>query len=252
MEVVSLGQAGFRFDFGSTVLYIDPYLSDSVEEACGADFRRLVPVWKPPSEIRDADYVLVTHAHGDHCDIATLEPLSRASPQCRFVGPHEVGELLAPHGIIAPRFMSAGNDWLGLSEDLRIHPVAAAHPEIETDAMGNSRCIGYVLEYRGKVIYHSGDTSLNREVIAAVSPFAPLNVAILPVNERNYCRGNLGIIGNMSIRDAFFFAEQLRAETMVAMHWDLFALNEAYPEEIAAVSARYQPPFRVLLNPTEV
>jgi len=39
-----LGQVGFRFDFDGTVVYVDPYLSDSVREQEGEDLRRLVPI----------------------------------------------------------------------------------------------------------------------------------------------------------------------------------------------------------------
>ena len=46
MEVpaVALGQAGFRLQFGDFVVYIDPYLSDSVERCHGPLFRRRVPI----------------------------------------------------------------------------------------------------------------------------------------------------------------------------------------------------------------
>lgn len=251
-KVVPLGQAGFRFSFGSITVYIDPYLSNSVETKEGADFRRRVPIWKQPAAIDDADYVLITHAHIDHCDIDTLVPLARASAQCRFVGPQEVGSLLASHGIGVSRFLVARNEWLSLGADLRVHPLPAAHPEIEIDAQGNSRHVGYIIEYRKKRIYHSGDTLVNEDVISAVSSFKPIDVAILPVNERNYYREARGIVGNMSVREAFRFAADIQANTLIPMHWDVFEPNSVYPEEIETLYRLAHPPFRLLLRPTEL
>lgn len=252
IDCIPLGQAGFRLRFGAVTLYIDPYLSNSVEAAEGPDLRRLVPIWKPPHLINDADWVLITHSHRDHCDVDTLVPLSSASNQCRFVGPRDVGEVLAAHGIAATRFVQATPNWLALGKDLRVHPLVAAHPEIDIDPQGNSRCVGYLVEYRGRRIYHSGDTLLNTSVLEAVQAFKPIDVAILPVNERNHYREARGIIGNMSVREAFQFSADLEVSILVPMHWDMFAPNSVYPEEIETYHRLVQPPFRMLLNPTQL
>lgn len=247
-----LGQAGFRFRFGSIVLYIDPYLSDSVEETEGPDLRRLVPIWKPPNMIIDADWILITHTHGDHCDLDTLIPISRASKRCRFAGPKDVGNILAAKGLNPNRFTHATSNWFPLGENLRVYPTVAAHPEIEIDPYGDSRYVGYLIEYQGRRIYHSGDTLLNTSIIEAVQAFKPIDVAMLPVNECNYYREKCGIIGNMSIREAFQFATDLQVNTLVPMHWDMFAPNSVYPEEIETYYQLTHPPFRMVLNPNQI
>jgi len=252
VEVTPLGQSGFRFRFSSVTLYIDPYLSNSVEEAEGHDFRRLVPIWKSPHLIKDADWVLITHTHMDHCDVDTLVPLSHASEQCRFVGPQDVGDVLVAQGIATRRFIHATYNWLLLGKDLRVHPVLAAHPTIETDTEGSYRYVGYLIDYCGKRIYHSGDTLLNTAVIEAVQSFKPIDMAILPVNECNHYRNDRGIIGNMSVREAFRFAMDLQVTTFVPMHWDMFAPNSVYREEIETYYQLAQPPFRMLLYPNQI
>jgi L-ascorbate metabolism protein UlaG (beta-lactamase superfamily) len=252
IEITPLGQAGFRLGFGSITLYIDPYLSNSVETAEGPDLKRLTPIWKAPEMIKDADWALITHTHIDHCDVDTLVPLSHASSQCRFIGPQDVGDILVAQGISSARFSRASHNWLSLGPDLRVHPLPAAHPAIETDAQGGSRYVGYLIEYRGKRIYHSGDTLLNSAIIEAAHAFKPIDVAILPVNERNHYRELRGIIGNMSVREAFQFATELQVDTLIPMHWDMFAPNSVYPEEIETYTRLAQPPFRVLLNPTRI
>jgi L-ascorbate metabolism protein UlaG (beta-lactamase superfamily) len=250
VRVTPLGQAGFRLSFGEVTLYIDPYLSNQVEIAEGPDFRRQVPVWKAANQVDDADWVLVTHTHGDHCDLATLVPMSLASTNARFAGPANVRALLTANGIPNVRIFPAADNWLSLGPDLRIRPMPAAHPEVEFDEQGDWCCVGYLFEYRGRRIYHSGDTSLNATIIESVKAYTPIDVAFLPVNERNHYRDAQGIIGNMSIREAFQFASDLGVKSLVPMHWDMFLPNSVYAEEIDAVSRNIKPPFQVLMNPS--
>jgi L-ascorbate 6-phosphate lactonase len=250
--VVPLGQAGFRLSLGGLCVYIDPYLSDIVERIEGERYRRLVPPWKSPNSVTDADWVMITHIHLDHCDPETLIPLSRASADCRFVGPGEVCRYLAGQGISEDRLVTAPDGWMELSPDVRARAVPAAHPGVETDAHGSWRYVGYVLEYGGRRIYHSGDTALVHQVVEAIEQIKPIDVAILPVNEHNFFRENLGIVGNMSVRDAFGFAELMGVKTLVPMHWDMFEPNIVFREEIELFIRLAMPPFEVKLNPFSI
>ena len=252
VNIVCLGQAGFRMQFESLVIYIDPYLSHSVEFAEGPALRRQVPIWKSPHEIDDANMILITHTHMDHCDVETLGPISAASPTCKYMGPTDVGCVLAEENIALDRFICATNMWHEIGSNLRIHPVPAAHPTIEVDSCGNFQQVGYIIEYKGRRIYHAGDTSLNKVMIEAVSNFKPIDVAMLPVNECNYYRHNCGIIGNMSIREAFQFAEDINVNTLIPMHWDMFKCNSVYQEEIEIYYKLTNSPFLMLLNPSQI
>jgi L-ascorbate metabolism protein UlaG (beta-lactamase superfamily) len=250
--VVPLGQAGFRLQFGEQIVYIDPYLSDSVEKLEGQRYRRMVPIWKSPETITDADWVLVTHIHLDHCDPETLEPLSKASPQCRIVGPAEVCRFLVEKGIAVNRLIKAEDHWIDLGAGVRVHAVPAAHPTVETDSDGCWNYVGFVLEYGGRRLYHSGDTSLVTPIFESLDKLKPIDTAILPVNEHNYFREQLGIVGNMGIRDAFGLAESIGVKTLVPMHWDMFGPNAVYREEIELYSRLSKPPFAVKLNPSSL
>src|SRR5690606_2743074 len=144
--------------------------------------------------------------HIDHCDPHTLPALAAASPGARFMGPAPVADVLAGWGIPGKRIVLAREEWLPLSGDVRIHAVPAAHPEIARDATGNLACVGYVIEHAGRRSYIAGDTSVRQELLDALSALAPIATAILPVNERNFFRDRRGIIGNMSVREAFLMA----------------------------------------------
>jgi L-ascorbate 6-phosphate lactonase len=248
-----LGQVGFRFDFGGTVVYVDPYLSDSVREQEGEDLRRLVPIPILPQQVRDADHVLITHSHRDHCDLDTLTPLATASPQATFVGPPPVIAALSAHGFPANRIkLCRPGEPIVLTPELSITCVPSAHPTVETDEQGNWLYVGFLLDWRGRRFYHAGDTALTSHVFRHLQSSGRIHVGFLPVNEINFFRDRRGIIGNMSIRDAFGLAEELGIDTVVPTHWDMFEANQVFPEEIELLYAKLAPKFKLLLRPSEV
>ena len=249
IPVTSLGQCGFRFQFGVTVVYTDPYLSNHVADVEGEEMQRLIPVPVEPSEVNDADFVLVTHAHMDHCDLETLAPLSRSSTSCQFICPNEVSKILFGAGIDRSRIIIAGDKWINLGSQVRVMPVPAAHPTVEKDENGCLRYLGYVLEFNGRKLYHAGDGSPDEHVFNLLSRLYPIDVAFIPVNERNYYRDKRGIIGNMSVREAFQMAADIGVDILVPTHWDMFALNSVYLEELNLLYKLMSPPFEMRLNP---
>ena len=247
--VTQLGQAGFKIRFNKTIIYIDPYLSDSVAETEGDDLHRMVPAAMNPETVADASLVLVTHIHADHCYLATLLPVSQASKNCLFMCPHEVGLYLKKMGIDNARIIIAKEALVQWDDALRLIAVPAAHTQIERDSNGALRFVGYVMEYRGRRIYHAGDTSPHEPIIDFLRQAGPIECALLPVNERTYFKEKRGIIGNMSIREAFAMASAIGAKKLIPMHWDMFQPNSVYREEIELLYDNLKPNFELLLNP---
>jgi L-ascorbate 6-phosphate lactonase len=248
----ALGQSGFRLGFPACTLYTDPYLSDQVAEVEGAEMKRQYPLPLRPEAVEDADWVLISHLHMDHCDLHTLVPLAQASPSCRFLAPNECIAAMEAAGIPAARLLRAPERWIELAPGLKLISVPAAHPTIERDAQGELRCVGYVLEHEGRRLYHAGDTSPAQEMIDALNRLAPIDTAFLPVNERNYYREARGIIGNMTVREAFRLAADLNVRTLVPMHWDMFTPNSVYLEEIRLLYDLMKPPFALSVYPERI
>jgi len=248
-----LGQSGCRMEFPNSTLYIDPYLSNSVQELDSEYLERLLPIHIVPDSVIDADWVLITHDHIDHCDPHTLPKIAKASPKAQFIGPSSVLDNLEKWGVDASRLHQARVDeWLPLGIGLRVIAIPAAHPEFALDSQGRDLFVGYLLEHGEKTIYHAGDTSLKQEIIDNIKQHGSVHVAFLPVNEQNFFRQQRGIIGNMSVREAFGFAEEIGAKEVVPVHWDMFAVNGATPKEIRAVYRRHQPKFDLMLCPTSI
>ena len=94
----------------------------------------------------------------------------------------------------------------------------------------------------------AGDTSVCDELLEALKDVGSIDTALLPVNEDNFFRRRRGIVGNMTIREAFGLAAEVGMKNVVPVHWDMFAANSVSPEEIKAVYRASTWPF----NLTEV
>jgi len=244
-----LGQSGCRLVFQGAVVYVDPYLSNSAQVLDSPDLQRQVPIAIAPEKVDDADWVLITHAHIDHCDPYTLPKLAIASPDAHFVGPAPVIRLLTEWGIAPSRLAQATETGFALTDKLTVRAIPAAHPEIERDRDGNLACIGFLLDHGGRKLYIAGDTFVRQEIIDRLRADGPVHTAILPVNEHNFFRARRGIIGNMSVREAFQFASEIGASQFVAMHWDMFAVNSVHPDEIRLIHQHMKPRVSLLLRP---
>lgn len=226
-----LGQVGFLLETQELNIYIDPYLSNSVAEVEDESIKRLIDIPIKPSSINNADFVLITHEHRDHCDDKTLIPIYNNSKDCIFIGPEPVVKRLKSFGFDNSRVIEITTK-LEIKSNILIEAVPSAHPEVNIGENGYPNEVGYMLNISGKKLYHAGDTSLRKEVLEKALEFSGIDVAMLPVNEINFMRNEKGIIGNMTIREAFYFANQLKVRTLIPTHWDMFEDNQVFKEEI--------------------
>ncbi|MCE2028972.1 MBL fold metallo-hydrolase [Sessilibacter corallicola] len=248
-----LGQSGFRMEFNNTVLYIDPYLSDSVRKFDSPELERLIPIPINPEEINDADWVLLTHDHLDHCDPETVGKIAIHSPSCKFYGPISVIKLLRSWGFDESRLvLCSENEHEVLADGINIRITPAAHPEITRDENGRFCCVGFLLSFEGKLVYISGDTCITDELYDFLKELPVINVAMLPINERNYFKERFGTIGNMSVREAFTLAHELKIEKVIPSHGDMFHIHSVSKEELEVVHRDFNFDFELLINPTEL
>ena len=251
-RIEHLGQTGLRIDIGGLTLLVDPYLSHSVQELDAVDLVRQVPILYQPDELTMIDWVLITHEHMDHCDPQTIPAIAEASPQAYFIAPEPVRKLLKTWNINEQRIYPATTNWIELGCELKVRAVPAAHPRIILGEDGHPKAVGYLLERNGKNLWVAGDTSLCEELINSIKELLPIHAAFLPVNEDNYYRRRRGIVGNMSIREAFGLAAELSIQQVVPVHWDLFDVNSTCPDEIEAVYGAYDWPFQLEMNTNRV
>ena len=230
----SLGQSGFVIKGGSTIAYIDPYLSDS-GAAIGAPRRFPIPI--DPAKIQHADVVFATHEHLDHADGPTLGPLMAASPQARLITSPQGREIalqadVAIERVIVPR-VGERAELAGLAYTA----VPAAHGAsalagpcylYEEDGDGHARWMGFLISCNGVTLYHSGDTVLIPEMFTALKD-QKIDIAILPINGRDFFREQKEIVGNLWPGEAVQLAVALDVKMLIGCHNDLFDGNRVNP-----------------------
>jgi L-ascorbate metabolism protein UlaG (beta-lactamase superfamily) len=222
----SLGQAGFAIKGGETIAYIDPYLSDAIAESGGPARRFALPM--NPATIQHANVVFATHEHADHADGATLGPLLAASPQATLVTSPQGREIalqagVAPTRIVVPRLGERITQGA-----LTYTAIPAAHYAYEVDNAGHSRWMGFLIECNGVTLYHAGDTILIPEILTALAG-QRIDLALLPINGRDFFREQREIVGNLWPREAVELAVAINAGVLIGIHNDLFESNRVNP-----------------------
>ena len=108
--------------------------------------------------------------------------------------------------------------------------------------------IGWLIRVENQTLYIAGDTTIFEGLISALKDQKQIDIGFLPVNEDNFFRRRRGIIGNMSIREAFGLAAEVGIKKVIPVHWDMFQCNSALPEEIKAIYNGYDWSFELVMD----
>jgi L-ascorbate metabolism protein UlaG (beta-lactamase superfamily) len=246
----ALGQAGFAIKGENTIAYIDPYLSNSIGESGGPQRRFPSPL--DPAAITHAQIVFATHDHADHADGATLGPLLGASPTAVLVTSSQAKQIAVDAGVAADRVVVPTLGERAEIAGFKYTAVPAAHYAYEVDEQHRSRWMGFVIENNGVTLYHAGDTIVIPQLLDALKDVV-IDVALLPINGRDYQREQAGLVGNLWPREAVDLAQQIEAKVLIGVHNDMFANNRVNPASLFDEIERRAPWQRChLLQPGEL
>ena len=93
-------------------------------------------------------------------------------------------------------------------------------------------------------IYHSGDTLLYPGLVAKLRRFAPIDLALLPINGNKPERR---VAGNLDGAEAAQLGHAIGARCVIPCHYEMFAFNTADPRELFIPECeRFGQPCRVL------
>lgn len=241
-----LGQSGFLLQYNGCQLLLDPYLSDSLSRKYADTDKPHVRVSEQvvdPARLMGIDVVTSSHNHTDHLDADTLLPLMAINPAMQFVIPE------ANRTFIADRLKTDADSFIGLNDNQTatvgpfvFHGVPAAHNELERDAEGRCKFMGFVVEIDGFKVYHSGDTLWYDGMEDILRPF-DVDVAFLPTNGNKPERR---VAGNLNPDEAARLGRAIGAKLVIPHHYDLFAFNTADPADFARACEQYGTPYRVM------
>jgi len=252
LRLTWLRQAGFLLEAGRDAVLVDPFLAEDASLA--------VPPHATPEAVADVTVVCATHEHGDHLELSTWTRIAAASNRPVFVLPAPIRRQAEDAGVSPGRVIGAAPGTPISVGGVTIHPVRARHGVHAADAYdfgesasgGGSRYLGYVLELGGVRIYHAGDTIPYDGMEDALRALRP-DIALLPINGRDYFRERLDIVGNLTPREAADLAAAIGVDLVIPMHYDTVPgnmespgvfvdyLRAAHPQVTACLPGRGRP-----------
>jgi len=211
-----LGQMSFVVKVGDLVLYVDPYLAER-------DTRLVAPLLDA-TRIRNADYVLCSHDHGDHLDPVATMGIAVASPRAAYVCSAASAAHLSALGIDEQRIISLDGDTVFQRGELAITAIPAAHEGLDHQVDLGYPHLSFVVEHGPVCLYMSGDSLCYDGMPARLSGYS-FDLAVVPINGRDGERLRRGCIGNMTCQEAVDLVGLLHPRLAVPGHYDMFANN---------------------------
>lgn len=183
------------------IILIDPFLDNN-------------PTSPVKSKNVNADFIILTHAHGDHVGDA-FSIAKRSNPL--FICVNELANYCASKGFKAHNMHIGGayNFEFG-----RLKFTIAHHGSMTPDGTYGGEPAGVLLTIDGKIIYHTGDTGLFYDM-KLIGETNKIDYMLLPIGD-NF---------TMGIDDAVKAVEFVAPKKAIPMHYNTFPVIKADPEE---------------------
>lgn len=202
MKITYYGHASLGIEVGGKNIIVDPFITAN-ELAKHIDITQL-----------KADYILITHAHGDH--ILDVEAIA-----------NNTGATIVSNAEIAGYYekkdfnthpMNHGGSW---NFDFgKVKYVTAIHSSSFPDGTYGGNQGGFVIEGEHKNIYIAGDTAVTYDM-KLIPLRTKLDLAILPIGS-NF---------TMDVEDAIIASDFLECDKVLGYHYDTFGYIKINHEE---------------------
>jgi L-ascorbate metabolism protein UlaG (beta-lactamase superfamily) len=195
------GHSAFTLTDGKHRIIIDPFLDGN-----------------PVANVRSADinveYIVVTHAHGDHLGDAI--PIAKRC-NATIIANNEIAEYVKSKGAQAHNMHIGGTvklpfGWVKLT--------IAHHGSVTPDGVYGGNPAGALVNIDGKTVYHTGDTALFYDM-KLIGDLTPVDVMLCPIGD-NY---------TMGIADAVKAVELVKPKLVIPMHYNTWPVIAANPDE---------------------
>jgi len=192
------GHSTFHLEADGTSLLFDPFISGN-------------PKLEDQSIDRiNANYILITHGHADHIlDAVSIAKRTGATVICSW----EIHEWLNKQGIENTHPMNTGGT--KKFDEFSVKCVVAQHSSGLPDGTYGGNPMGFIIWFKDKILYYSGDTALTMDM-QLIPSWAKLDYAILPIGD-NF---------TMGAEDAARAANMVECKKCIGVHFDTFGFIE--------------------------
>lgn len=194
MKFKYYGHSCFAVEVAGKTLLFDPFIS-------GNPLAKDIAL----SSIK-ADYILISHAHGDHiADAVALANQTGAT----IVSNHEIVLWLQAKGAKKGHGMNHGGKWKFDFGEVKY--VYAQHSSSFPDGSYGGNPGGFIVDSVEGTFYYAGDTALMNDM-KLFGKHYELDFVVLPIGD-NY---------TMGVEDAVHAAKMLRCTEVVGVHYNTF------------------------------
>ena len=210
------GQSSFGLKTpDGTIIQIDPYFPHD------RPVKQFLHAQPPLDEATlRTDFVVLTHNHGDHTCLESINRIQRAHPQAQFVGPPESAEAMANANVPARRIRSVTAGEIATLGSVTLHALWAKPPEgVPQDKIPppDVQHLGFVFDTGSLRVYLSGDP---------INTFADHESLLKPIRD---LAPDLGLMTNHPTEGEFPFFEgsariaaSLGLKAAAPAHYDCF------------------------------
>jgi N-acyl-phosphatidylethanolamine-hydrolysing phospholipase D len=221
--VTWIGHATLLVQMDHVTFLTDPTWSDKASPVSFAGPRRFVAPGIAIDDLPPIDFVVVSHNHYDHLDLATLEALAARDPATRFFVPLANGELLRDSGIVNVEELDWGET--REHEGVTVHCLPVQHwSQRGLGDRNRSLWSSWAVTGPERRFYFAGDTGYFDGFVRIAGALGPFDLAAVPIGA--YEPVAMMQAAHLNPEEAVQSALDLRARRAVAMHYGTFDLSD--------------------------
>jgi len=227
-SVTWIGHATLLVQMDHATFLTDPIWSERASPVSFTGPQRAQPPGVALDALPPIDFVLISHDHYDHLDVATLRALAERRPETRFVVPLGNGPTLRAAGVTNLVEL----DWHQSVEvaGQRIVFLPAQHwsgrglYDQRVTLWGSYAVIG--AQHR---FFFAGDTGYFAGFAEIGAAYGPFDLAAVPIGA--YAPAEMMHFWHMNPEEALQAARDVRARHIVPIHFGTFDLSDEDPDE---------------------
>lgn len=217
-KLIWLGHSSFLINMQQTIILLDPIFSNSAAPVNFAA-RRFQPPVIALHDLPEIDVVVISHDHYDHLDKNTIRYLQDKPTQ--FVVPLGVGSHLKGWGIAAAK-ISELDWWQATSvQGVKFTATPAQHFSGRSLKANQTLWASWVMQDQQQTVFYSGDTGYDVHFKHIAERFGSIDLALMEVGQYNKAWKAV----HMNPSEAAQAFQDLRAKSMIPVHWGMFALS---------------------------
>ncbi len=231
--IIWLGHATFFIRLDGVSYLSDPIFSNmpSYKRRCENPYEI--------DELGKIDYVLISHAHFDHCDLPSLKRLAKANPSMQILAPLGLGRILKSKHFKDVIIKESG--WFQAYDTPKnqVSFLPANHWYRRTAWDFNKILWGsYAIQSSKKSIYFAGDTAKHDEFFKQINEVFPsFDLCLMPIGA--YSPAYMMQNHHLNPKEAIDMFKILKGKRFVPMHYGTYELSDEPISEPIRLAREY-------------